>query len=351
MSHDDGMLPSAREILRAMSIPPMNEEDEDDESMSTAASPPGMIHRRESDLIKSPSLVEPDLILHEDEFVARGPPMNDEDNVVMIHRRMSDLQKSRRESDVRREQDLILHEDEVVARGPPMNDDSDISSLSPHGMIRRDKRMSSPPGTIHRLSVDTRLLSRRDSADERLRDLIFDEDRAIERGPPGMSTKTSAAPPPGVQPLSAASQPPGSLRHVSIATKEILQHLGYSPDLPRTRTSSLESIPSIASPLPPPGNMRRVSMESKRLSKTQGEPLTSPTSLVRKRPFVRNSLSAEEEEEEEEQNSPMLERPRTYTLTRIYHSNMHIHTHPYIQRVIIGACLRISQVVKCHKKL
>ena len=288
MSHDDCMLPSAREILRAMSIPPMHEEDEDDESVSTAASPPGMIRRRESDLIKSPSLVE---------------------------------------------------------------QDSDISSLSPPGMICSDKRMSSPPGTIHRLSVDTRLLSRRDSADERLRDLIFDEDRAIERGPPGMSTKTSAAPPPGVQPLSAASQPPGSLRHVSIATKEILQHLGYSPDLPRTRTSSLESIPSIASPLPPPGNMRRVSMESKRLSKTQGEPLTSPTSLVRKRPFVRNSLSAEEEEEEEEQNSPMLERPRTYTLTRIYHSNMHIHTHPYIQRVIIGARLRISQVVKCHKKL
>ena len=36
----------------------------------------------------------------------------------------------------------------------------------------------------------------------------------------------------------------------------------------------------------PPGNMRRVSTHSKRLSKTPGEPLESPTSLERKRPFA-----------------------------------------------------------------
>ena len=50
---DDDELPSAREILRAMSIPPMNDgEDEEDsqDGQNVTASPPGMIHRRMSDL-------------------------------------------------------------------------------------------------------------------------------------------------------------------------------------------------------------------------------------------------------------------------------------------------------------
>jgi len=253
-------LPSANEILRAMSIPPMDDcevaELETVEKKLPPPLPPGTIHRRLSDARLSSQRRNSadervrELILHEDEAVARGPPgvMNEiitatitsppktmSSNVQSIEKRVQDLsiqennnnnmkritissppgsinrrsvdaRSSHRESATIRLRDLMLHEDEVVARGPP--------SIVPSSTTTTTS--SSPPGKIHRRLSDTR--PRRDSADLRVQELILHEDEAVARGPPGVITQR----PPGVQP---SNQPPGNLRHVSIATKEVLENL------------------------------------------------------------------------------------------------------------------------------